>query len=469
MQRRCRYFAFNANHPMLNDIKNIVILMMENRSFDHLLGYLSLSSSGRTDLDGLRDTDGWMNVHANVDAGLSYSPFLNPNPYDMPASFDPPHERPNVAANLGQLKGGAYSMDGFVSGIPSSISNDPEVRKLVMGYFNAQYAPMSDFLASNFTICDRWFSSLPAGTQANRLMAMSGFSKIQVNQTPLPDQELVYDWLTALNITWRVYHQGIPFFALMPRCIPAILGTSHFRDFGDFAGDILHTPPDELPQVIFVEPTYQDAPHLGSATDQHAPSGIADGEGFILEVYNAVTESNVFWNSCLLVIDYDEHGGFYDHVSPPLIPTSAALAEYPDFLSLGVRTPGFVVSPFAKARSVCHATFDHTSVLKLLGDRFNNGNYSPLVDGRKVSSLTAALDFTAPITDPPAAPALTTYLSANPGKPPPATAVMPPTEGPNVLPQAFKDALARLQTQGANSNDPKFGQLISAIQAGRIA
>src|SRR5882672_2305788 len=102
---------------------------------------------------------------------------------------------------------------------------------------------------------------------------MSGFSKIDVNQTPLPDQELVYDWLNERKISWRVYHEEIPFFALMPKWIPSILfDDDHFKDFEDFGPDILNNPPEDLPQVIFVEPTYQDWWHTGFSTDDHAPS-----------------------------------------------------------------------------------------------------------------------------------------------------------------------------------------------------
>jgi phospholipase C len=442
--------------------------MMENRSYDHMLGYLSLPEGGRG--DGLRSDDAWLDAHANSDGGVKYPPYLNTNPYTMPAKFDPPHERPSVQHNLGALANGLFPMDGFVDGIPASVSADPNVRKMVMSHFDGQRAPMSDFLAANFTICDRWFSSLPAGTQPNRLMAMSGFSKIQVNQTPLPEQELVYDWLVNQGVSWRVYHQGIPFFSLMPGRIPAILGDSHFRDFRDFAGDILHTPPDELPQVIFIEPVYEDAPHLGAATDDHAPAGIAEGEGFILQTYNAITQSDAFWQGCLFIVDFDEHGGFYDHVSPPLVPTQPPAGEYPPFASLGVRIPGFVVSPFVKKGGVCSELFDHTSVLKLLGERFGKGgSYSPLVDARPaVKSLSAVLDFGSPIVPAPGAPALTDYLAGRVPPPPAATAVVPATGGPNILPQAFQDALARLQQQGADATHPKFGQLIGAIQAGRI-
>jgi phospholipase C len=444
------------------------MLMMENRSFDHLLGYLNLPGSGRTDVDGLEADPAWLAGHANPDGATMNPPYLSDDPYSMPAKFDPPHERTNVEANLGAVVDGQFAMDGFINPIDPAVSSDPAVRKLVMSYFNAQSAPMSDFLATNFTICDRWYSSLPAGTQANRLMAMSGFSTIDHNQTPLPNQDLVYDWLTEKGITWRVYHQGLPFFAMMPRWVIGALGDSHFRDFSEMAGDMLHTPPDELPQVIFVEPTYGDAPHLGRATDDHAPSGIADGEGFILETYNAITQSDVFWQSCLFIVDFDEHGGFYDHVSPPLIPSPAPNAEYKPFQSLGVRTPGFVISPFVKKGAVCNEIFDHTSVLKLLGERFSpDGKYLPVVDSRPVQSLSVALDFSNPIVPSPGAPALVDYLAARPPAPPPATAVMPSTAGPNVLPQAFSDALDSLRIQGADASHDKFGQLIAAIDAKR--
>ena len=87
---------------------------------------------------------------------------------------------------------------------------------------------MNDFFARNYAICDRWFSSLPAGTQPNRLMSMSGFSMIDVNHDVLPEQELVYDWLTAHGVNWRVYHQGIPFFTMMLKWVDEILLSNHF-------------------------------------------------------------------------------------------------------------------------------------------------------------------------------------------------------------------------------------------------
>jgi phospholipase C len=449
--------------PDLNQIKTIIIVMMENRSFDHILGYLSLPEGNRTDVEGLSNDPAWLNRFTNSDQGQAYQPFLNPNPHTMPADFDPPHERTNVAANLGALQNGAYPMNGFVSGIPSSTSTDPEVRKLVMSYFGAKQVPISDFFARNFAICDQWFSALPAGTQPNRLMAMSGFSRIDVNHTLLPEQDLAYDWLNAHNVSWCVYHQGVPFFTMMPKWIPEILLTKHFRSFDNFESDLVSTPPDDLPQVIFIEPTYQDAPHLGFSTDEHAPSGISNGQELLMQVYNAVTNSPSFWKGAVMIVDYDEHGGFFDHVTPPMIPTQPPPnATYTaPFASLGVRTPAYVISPFVLKGSVSHALLDHTSVLKFLGEKFGNGSYSALVDARPVKSVSEVLNFDNPITDPPSAPALNTngYLVDRPPRPSGATVPDPNTD----LQKGFQAAIENLKQNGADQNHVKFGPLLAAL------
>ncbi len=445
--------------PNLDQINTIIIVMMENRSFDHLLGYLSLPPFNRTDVDGQSTDPAWLARFVNVDGNQSVQPFLSTNPYTLPPGFDPPHERPNVAAQLGPLQNGAYPMNSFVSAIPENVSADPEVRRLVMGYFGSDQAPITHFLASNFTVCDRWFCSLPAGTQANRLMAMSGISMIQVNQTPLPEQDLVYDWLTAHNVNWRVYHQGIPFFALMPKWIPEVLLSNRFRSFADFENDLTNTPPDQLPQVIFVEPTYGDAPHLGRSTDEHAPSGISDGEEFLMQVYNAVTSSPAFWRSSLMLISYDEHGGFFDHVTPPPIPADPPQPGlYPPFPSLGPRVPAYIVSPFVQPGAVSNILLDHTSMLKLLGEKFGNGSYSAVVDARAVKSVSETLNFDNPILDPPSIPAVNAYLAARP----PANPVTVPVPA-NPLQQAFSDAVQNMKQNGAGPDHPKFGPLLQQI------
>ena len=446
--------------PSIEDIRTVVIVLMENRSFDHMLGYLSLPPFGRTDVDGQSADPAWLAKFANPDGGQNFQAFHNDDPYYLPPGFDPPHQREYVSGHLGVLNNGAYPMNGFVGAIPASVSTNPEHRRLVMGYFGANEAPINHFFAANFTICDQWFCAVPSGTQPNRLMAMSGSSVIESNATPLPSQPLIYDWLDDHNISWCVYHQGIPFFTMMLRWIPRILAGNNFRPFSRLKTDLESTPPSQLPQVIFVEPDYGDAPHFGRSTDDHAPSGISDGQEFLMQVYNAVTSSRSFWNRSLTYVGYDEHGGFFDHVSPPLIRTNPpATATYNPFLSLGPRTPAYVLSPFVKASSCIHETFDHTSVLKCVAEKFGSGSYSPDVDARPVASLSKALNFDSPISNPPPAPAMDAYLSRKPQSNPFEVTI---PSGGTELQQAFHEGVAEMKRQGGTSH-PVFGPLLQQV------
>jgi phospholipase C len=390
-------------HPMpssLDQIDTIVILMMENRSFDHMLGYLSLAKyGGRADVNGLRDDQAWLNKVANPWQGHKYWPM----PLREPRVPDPPHERADIATQLGKPDAqGIFPLDGFIK----SASGDSEV----MNYQTPDQVPMLDFLARNFRICDRWFACLPASTQPNRLMALSGYSLIDGNQTVLPDQTLAYDWLDNHDVRWRVYHQGLfPFAALMPSWAPYTFG-SDFRSFEHFAIDFQLEPEATFPQVIFVEPVYTDAPHEGSeGTDDHSPSSVYGGQELMRRVYVAMVASQR-WQRSMLIITYDEHGGFFDHEQPLTLETVAPGDRYPVFQTSGVRVPGVIVSPLVSASSCCHSDFDHTSILKLLGDKFGRGSgYSPDVDRRGVKSLTVALDLAAPRTDAPAPPDPATF------------------------------------------------------------
>src|SRR5208282_2957393 len=129
----------------LDKIKNIVIVMMENRSFDHMLGYLSLPPFSRSEVAGQSLDPAWLKQFTNFDAGQAIQPLLSTNPYTMPDSFDPPHERPNIAAQIDPRQDGSYPMNGFVSAIPTKVSDVPAVRDLVMSYFGAEQAPMNHF------------------------------------------------------------------------------------------------------------------------------------------------------------------------------------------------------------------------------------------------------------------------------------------------------------------------------------
>ena len=429
-------------------IKRIVVVMMENRSFDNLLGYLSLPPISRNDVEGLGRVPDWKQRYASVYQGHPYQPFLLTDPYH-PIEADPPHERDPIALQMGQAESGVFPMNGFVANYanaddatpPTAGSNPP-----VMGYFSAEQVPVSHFFAEQFTICDHWFSALPAGTQPNRLMAMSGYTQIDVNQVPLPDQELVYDWLTRRGIRWRVYHEELPFYAMMPRWAPVVVGGDQFRPFGRLFEDTENETPDEFPQVVFTEPAYTDAPHIGLSSDDHAPSAIKGGQEFLLEVYRAITNDPELWSGTVMIVTYDEHGGFFDHVSPPPVrtdPPQGAKFNKP-FETLGVRVPAFIISPFVKPGSAYHGLLDHTSILRLIGQVFDkNGSYSPLVDSRQVGSVLEALEQGYEAADPPVIPALDDYRA----KEAPNAGFTPGTGPKSTLQHAFQYALDRIREQ----------------------
>jgi phospholipase C len=247
----------------------------------------------------------------------------------------------------------------------------------------------------------------------------------------------------------------------MFRWIPRILLSDHFRPFDQFESDMANTPPSKRPSVIFIEPAYGDSPHLGRSTDDHAPSGISDGQEFLMQVYNAVRASPSFWRNSVTIVTYDEHGGFFDHVSPPMIPADPPPgANYPQFRSLGVRTPTYIISPFVKP-GVVPNLFDHTSVLKFIGEKFGpKGLYSPVVDARPVESVSAALDFSAPINNPPPGPSMDAYIHAVPPANPLVAEIPPPD---NELRQSFRDAIDEMKRQGAGADHPKFGTLLSQV------
>lgn len=444
----------------LDRIKNIVVVMMENRSFDNLLGYLSLGPDGRKDVDGLRDDPAWLEQCANEFGGTKFLPFPLTDPYHV-IDADPHHERPDIALQMGMPNtDGKFPLNGFVASYDASggkcLSRDNPPP--VMGYFGAKQAPVTDFLARNFLICDKWFSSLPAGTQPNRLMAMSGETRIDVNHVPVPQQQLVFNWLTSKGVSWRVYHEGVPFFALMPEWVPNILFASMFRPFSKLAEDIDNRDNEPLPQVIFIEPTYTDATHILPSSDDHSPSAIKGGQEFLSTVYRRITEVTEFWGGVVMIVSYDEHGGFFDHVSPPAIPTVPPLdAKFSDaFRTLGIRVPAFVISPFVKPGSVYSELLDHTSVLKFLGAKFNGGSYSPSVDQRKVGNVLDVLTAEAGPGDPPVMPSLHEYhLEAAA----PNVGYTPTSQPSSIMQRGFQNALEMVRHMDAQLEE-KFRDLL---------
>ena len=398
------------------DIETVVIVMMENRSFDHMLGYLSLPDYGRDEVDGLR-TEG--NPLAPVWPPQfvlpgPHAPFRLPNPREpLPNKMDPYHERFNIEMQLGIPPPGSttFPMKGFVQSFPDTVNMGGVNRPVVMGYFTGEDVPTTHFFAENFLICDHWFCSVPTSTQPNRLMAMSGISRLDnTRQQLMPEQPLVFKWLTDHGVRWRVYAEGLPFFSLMASQWESIFNANLYRQFINLAYDIKNESAATFPQVIFVEPRYTNAPHIDTPHDDHAPSAVDGGQRFLMEVYAALTANRDRWMKSVMVVTYDESGGFFDHVSPPNVQTLApAGVAYPTFNSLGVRVPAFIISPFVEPRSVLHRDLDHTAILQFFAERFGNGHYSAEVDARMnagLDSFSAALSLLSAREDVPPPPGI---------------------------------------------------------------
>ena len=343
-------------------IRHVVVLMMENRSFDHMLG--CLQQTVYPNLDGIPAGG----PRGNKDkAGNSYS--------QLPGALrqiskDPDHEYPSVVA---QMADGA--MTGFVSNYQQIFPTAaPAELGEVMKYHDRGILPALHALAENFTVCDRWFSSLPGPTWPNRLFVHSGTS---LGKVTMPDsvfnlnwhwydQPTLYDRLNARKITWRIYYGDVPqSLVLVHQLEPE--NAVRYRKFQQFSIDASGEEKD-FPQFTFIEPAYN---HPG-ANDDHPPYDVMSGETLIAEVYNAIRANDALWKSTLLLVVYDEHGGFYDHVPPPkTIAPDNYQSEF-TFDQLGVRVPAILVSPYVQ-RGVLSREFDHTSLLRYVSDKWGLG------------------------------------------------------------------------------------------------
>jgi phospholipase C len=382
----------------LQDIEHIVFCMLENRSFDHMLGYLSLSTTpGQKAPDGLKQDAGWLHSYTNLADGKPYAlKWLNP----VQVVDDPPHDLKSIDHQVKTPAAERPQMGGFVQAyVDKQRQPDAQGRPkpplkdagAVMGYYDKVAVPSFDFFATHYCICDRWFAALPLGTQPNRLMAMAGESKLDENKGgfPIPYQKLVYEWLHEHGIRWCVYQKGsfLPFFTLMKQWIGQIVGDltlsefgikTHFRRFHRFRHDWMTA--DQVPQVIFVEPEYGDGPHI-EPCDDHPPTGVARGQALLHDLYDALISNPARWAKALLVVTYDEHGGFFDHVPPFDVDDVAGGMP---FTTTGIRVPALLVSPHVEAGGVFSDVVDHTSFLQLLADRFTPGaDYSPAVQRRQ--------------------------------------------------------------------------------------
>lgn len=341
-------------------IERVVLLIMENHSFDQMLGCMR---EKYPDLDGVDPS----RLHCNVDKdGRTY---YQKETCELQMRFDPNHDHANVMRQI------ANNNSGFVHDFsvvhPRSKPSD---RQDVMGYYSRGFLPALHTLAEEFVICDKWFSSLPGPTWPNRFFALSGTSHgvvvmpegMHVHPTSFLEQtqETVFQRLSEAGKSWRVYHYDMPSsWVLMRQLEPQNL--IHYHGAGEF---FEHARKGDLPDFTFIEPKYfgQDQ------NDDHPPHNIMKAEKLIADVYNAVRSNPALWESTLFVTFYDEHGGFFDHVNPPTTVPPDDYTKHFAFDRFGVRVPALLVSPWLEG-GVDHTEFDHTSLLKYLTGKWGLG------------------------------------------------------------------------------------------------
>jgi phospholipase C len=355
----------------LKRIEHIVVLMLENRSFDHMLGYLRLA--GRSDVDGLRPT------LSNTYKGRVY-PVHHLGRTRLERHEDPSHSGKSVARQLAE-----GTMGGFVANYVETRKEHRDAAEReelcpVMGYYEAADLPIYDALARHFCVCDRWFASVPGATWPNRLYAVAGESegrfdnkKVWGRDFPLYFLPSFVRHLDNAEVSWRWYHAESA--DLTPPTLQLADPRYMFRPGGNFAlieseepvsgqrSFLQDAAEGRLPHVAWLDPNFFIG-RRGTQNDDHPPADVLDGQDLVRKVSSALM-NGPGWKQTLFVITYDEHGGFYDHVAPP-----PAADDREAFRVYGVRVPALVVSPWTRAKSVSHVVFDHTSIIKTVLERF---------------------------------------------------------------------------------------------------
>ncbi|KAJ3109874.1 hypothetical protein HDU97_000104 [Phlyctochytrium planicorne] len=342
--------AAGAHEPDLNPkIKNVVLVCMENRSFDHMLGFWGRTRQG---VDGFPDNAG--NTCSQTGAFIAPKPkaaYISRGPYqNINATAESIYGK---GVNVLDPGNAVPTMKGFCDAHSEKDvwdTTDPaELRKVIDG-FTPEALPITTTLASEYAVFDRFFSSVPGPTIPNRSFLMSAtsnglfFNDIKEYIKGFP-QKSIFGLLDDNKVKWKNY------FAEYPSSIIF----SDVRNIGDVAGKLRtfdtfleDAQKGQLPSFSFIDPDYGDVPG-GKSCDNHPPADVARGEAFLKKIYEAVRNSPQ-WESTMLIITYDEHGGFYDHVPPPVnVPSPDKISDDSTvlkFTRLGVRIPTIVVSPW---------------------------------------------------------------------------------------------------------------------------
>ncbi|KAJ3102991.1 hypothetical protein HDU97_010429 [Phlyctochytrium planicorne] len=367
-------------------IKNVVLLVMENRSFDNVLGYWART---RPNVNGIPDKACNTLSSKGIDiCSTDKQVFVNLNPK---------HETEFVTREIYGKDAETFSagttrtptMAGFVDVMEGTWNtSDPNLLRQVMDGYNPKDIPITATLASEYAVFDRWFSSLPGPTFPNRLFLYSATSNGEIGNDKFQTlkgfpQKSIFGALDQAKVSWKNYFGIVPTSIMVRDARASTNVLTKLRPMSSFYDDARK---GNLPSFSFIDPILFDMPGF-QANDNHPPHNFANGEQLIKNVYEAVRQSPQ-WNSTLLLITYDENGGFWDHVPPPSkdIPApddiSANSKEF-RFDRLGPRVPTIAISPWVQRGRVISkpngptpsSEFEHSSVSGTLKNIFGLPNF----------------------------------------------------------------------------------------------
>lgn len=363
-------------HKIEGPIKTIVVVVMENRSFDHILGWLKPT---RPEIDGLTGKE---SNPLNASDPNSEKIYVSNDAVFV--DMDPGHSFQAIREQIfgSNDTSGDPKMNGFAQ---EAESMEPGMAKNVMSGFKPGVLPVYTELANEFGIFDRWFASVPTSTQPNRFYVHSATShgcssnvkKDLVRGFP---QKTIFDSLEESGLSFGIYYQNIPatfFFKSLRRLKHLVKFHSYSLKFK------LHAKLGKLPNYSVIEQRYFDI-DLFPANDDHPSHDVAAGQRFVKEVYETL-RSSPQWEEMALLITYDEHGGFYDHVPTPVkdVPNPDGIIGpgpfYFGFDRLGVRVPTFLISPWIEKGTVIHepegptphSQYEHSSIPATVKKLFN--------------------------------------------------------------------------------------------------
>lgn len=402
-------------NSLSGQIEHIVLLMLENRSFDHMLGFL-YADQGNVSPSG-QPFAGLTGNESNPDGTAGAVPVFKisataPHPYFMPGA-DPGEGYLNTNS---QLFGSTQEPDpivpasnsGFVTNFAYTLGWESKESGAViagttasdiMGMYTPELLPVLSGLAKGYAVCDYWYASAPTETLPNRAFVCCATSQglLADSANKVYTAPSIFTSLGDAGATWAVYGYDAP--PLTRGLIADITQApeSHFGEFPDFERAVQN---GALANYVFLEPQWG-----AQGNSQHPNYDVSKGEQFLHDVYYALYGSSL-WATTLLIVTYDEHGGCYDHVPPPenaVAPDNSAGQYGFNFQRFGLRVPTVLVSPLIQAGTVFRAAgqtpFDHTSVLATLEKRFG---VSPLTKRDAAApDVSSVLTLTEPRTDDP--------------------------------------------------------------------